>query len=85
MKRLNRSAEQDREYAEAGWVDIEQPDEVQAELDAIAEQETNTQKRKQLKEPQASVLKSYVHAHSKLSEKKKAYNLAMWVLRKGKK
>jgi len=87
--RDDRSLENQREQEHYNRVDSF--DEVQAELDAEADKimsefgsETKHERESLTVEAQ-QILKSYVAAHSKLTEKKRAYDLAMWILRSKKK
>lgn len=56
-----------------------------AEADAlIAQFGSEIRNLPELSDSSKEILKSYVAAHSTLSEKRRAYSLAMWVLSKGK-
>lgn len=81
MKHYNRTYEEQQAFEDAQYHLIEKRDEVQDELDAIA---LKTE-RKELPKQKQETAKHFVAAHLKLSEKKRAYNLAMWILKQGEK
>jgi FMN phosphatase YigB (HAD superfamily) len=76
------------EWVEAGWCDIYQEDEVQRELDEEAERLFGSEIKEgaaTLSDSSRQILQSYVAAHTALSERRRAYSLAMWILRQAEK
>lgn len=80
-----------RNWEEWGMEDeYDMADPIQDELNHEANEMIKTfgsqiKEKQELSDSAQEVLKSFVAAHSTLSERKRAYDLALWILKKNKK
>jgi hypothetical protein len=88
MSDWNKDWYREQEEQQRYFDEQDKRDPVQEEIDAEAEKLFGSEVKKgaaSLSESSRQILQSYVAAHTALSERQRAYSLAMWILRQAEK
>lgn len=78
---------QEQEEQQRWYDEQDKRDPVQEEIDAEAERLFGIEVKKEVEElgdASRQILQAYIAAHSSLTERQRAFNLAKWILRKDK-